>query len=102
MRRSERAGIGSQLEEPRDRSAGGQPPRFALFHPLPGEGVVKRQQARQNFATLASVLRQRGYATSFLYCGHGIFDHMLGFFLGNGFDRFIEEKDFPAPRYKSP
>ena len=27
---------------------------------------------------------------------------MLGFFLGNGFDRFIEEKDFPSPYYKSP
>ncbi len=64
--------------------------------------MVKRPQARQNFATLASVLRQRGYATSFLYGGQGIFDHMRAFFLGNGFDRFIEEKDFAAPRYKSP
>jgi phosphoglycerol transferase MdoB-like AlkP superfamily enzyme len=27
---------------------------------------------------------------------------MLGFFLGNGFDRFIEEKDFPSPYYKTP
>lgn len=72
------------------------------FPPLPGEGVVKRPQARQNFATLASVLGQRGYATSFLYGGQGIFDHMLGFFLGNGFDCFIEEKNFSAPHYKSP
>lgn len=72
------------------------------FPPLPGEGVVKRPQARQNFFTLASALRERGYATNFFYGGQGIFDHMLAFFLGNGYDRFIEEKDFSAPRYKSP
>ena len=38
----------------------------------------------------------------FFYGGQGIFDHMLAFFIGNGFDRFIEEKDFAAPVYKSP
>jgi len=85
-----------------ERTIQGLEAAVCSFPPLPGEGVVKRPQARQNFATLASVLRQRGYATSFLYGGQGIFDHMLGFFLGNGFDRFIEEKDFSAPRYKSP
>ena len=85
-----------------ERTIQGLEAAVCSFPPLPGEGVVKRPQARQNFATLASVLKQRGYATSFLYGGQGIFDHMLGFFLGNGFDRFIEEKDFPAPHYKSP
>jgi len=85
-----------------ERTIQGLEAAVCSFPPLPGEGVVKRPQARQNFATLASVLRQRGYATTFLYGGQGIFDHMLGFFLGNGFDRFIEEKDFLAPQYKSP
>jgi phosphoglycerol transferase MdoB-like AlkP superfamily enzyme len=85
-----------------ERTIQGLEAAVCSFPPLPGEGVVKRPQARQNFATLASVLRQRGYATSFLYGGQGIFDHMLGFFLGNGFDRFIEEKDFPTFHYKSP
>jgi phosphoglycerol transferase MdoB-like AlkP superfamily enzyme len=85
-----------------ERTIQGLEAAVCSFPPLPGEGVVKRPQARQNFATLASVLKQRGYATTFLYGGQGIFDHMLGFFLGNGFEHFIEEKDFPAPRYKSP
>lgn len=85
-----------------ERTIQGLEAAVCSFPPLPGEGVVKRPQARQNFATLASVFKQRGYATSFLYGGQGIFDHMLGFFLGNGYDRFIEEKDFPAPHYKSP
>jgi len=85
-----------------ERTIQGLEAAVCSFPPLPGEGVVKRPQARQNFATLASVLGLRGYATSFFYGGQGIFDHMLGFFLGNGFDRFLEEKDFPAPGYKSP
>ena len=85
-----------------ERTIQGLEAAVCSFPPLPGEGVVKRPQARQNFFTLASVLRERGYATSFLYGGQGIFDHMLAFFLGNGFDRFIEEKDFSAPHYKSP
>jgi phosphoglycerol transferase MdoB-like AlkP superfamily enzyme len=85
-----------------ERTIQGLEAAVCSFPPLPGEGVVKRPQARQDFATLASVLRQRGYATTFLYGGQGIFDHMRSFFLGNGYDRFIEEKDFSAPRYKSP
>jgi len=85
-----------------ERTIQGLEAAVCSFPPLPGEGVVKRPQARQNFATLADVLRQRGYATSFLYGGQGIFDHMLAFFLGNGFDRFIEEKDFATFHYKSP
>ncbi len=64
------------------------------FPPLPGAGVVRRPQARQNFTTLASLLKERGYSTLFFYGGQGIFDHMRAFFLGNGFDNFIEEKDF--------
>jgi phosphoglycerol transferase MdoB-like AlkP superfamily enzyme len=64
------------------------------FPPLPGAGVVRRPQARQNFTTLASLLKERGYSTPFFYGGQGIFDHMRAFFLGNGFDNFIEEKDF--------
>ena len=85
-----------------ERTIQGLEAAVCSFPPLPGEGVVKRPQARQNFFTLANVLQARGYATSFLYGGQGIFDHMLAFFLGNGFDRFIEEKDFAAPNYKSP
>lgn len=85
-----------------ERTIQGLEAAVCSFPPLPGAGVVKRPQARQNFATLASVLKGRGYATRFLYGGQGIFDHMLGFFVGNGFDQFIEEKDFANPTYKSP
>jgi phosphoglycerol transferase MdoB-like AlkP superfamily enzyme len=56
--------------------------------------VVKRPQARHGFATLAGVLKERSYASLFLYGGQGIFDQMRAFFVANGFDAFIEEKDF--------
>ena len=85
-----------------ERTIQGLEAAVCSFPPLPGAGVVKRPQARQNFATLASVLKGRGYATRFFYGGQGIFDHMLAFFIGNGFDQFIEEKDFANPVYKSP
>ena len=71
------------------------------FPPLPGAGVVKRPQARRGFATLAGVLKERDYATLFLYGGQGIFDQMRAFFLANGYDRFIEEKDFVDPAFRS-
>ncbi|MDP2603667.1 MAG: LTA synthase family protein, partial [Deltaproteobacteria bacterium] len=70
------------------------------FPPLPGAGVVKRPQARRGFATLASVLKERGYATQFFYGGQGIFDQMRAFFLANGFDTFIEEKEFIDPVFR--
>ena len=72
------------------------------FPPLPGVGIVRRPQAQEGFTTLASVLKERGYKTMFLYGGQGIFDHKIGFFLGNGYDIFLEEKDFEDPIYKSP
>jgi phosphoglycerol transferase MdoB-like AlkP superfamily enzyme len=73
---------------------------ISSFPPLPGAGVVKRPQARQSFATLAGLLKERGYETQFLYGGEGIFDNMRAFFLGNGFDTFIEERDFAHPLFR--
>lgn len=64
------------------------------FPPIPGVSVVRRPQARYNFTTLGTMLKDRGYETLFIYGGQGIFDQMRGFFLSNGFDNFIEEKDF--------
>jgi phosphoglycerol transferase MdoB-like AlkP superfamily enzyme len=45
-------------------------------------------------------LKERGYSTLFLYGGQGIFDQMRAFFVANGFDRFIEEKDFVSTAFR--
>ena len=78
-----------------ERTIQGLEATICSFPPLPGVGVVSRPQSMQGFSTLAAVLnQQRDYETLFLYGGQGIFDRMRGFFLRNGYQRFIEEEDF--------
>jgi phosphoglycerol transferase MdoB-like AlkP superfamily enzyme len=83
-----------------ERTIQGLEAAVSSFPPLPGAGAVKRPQARQGFATLAALLKQRDYETLFLYGGQGIFDQMRAFFVANGFERFIEEKDFVDPTFR--
>src|SRR5690606_19782880 len=49
--------------------------------------------------TLASLLRTQGYRTEFIYGGVSNFDNMRHFFLQNGFERIIEQKDFKRPTF---
>jgi phosphoglycerol transferase MdoB-like AlkP superfamily enzyme len=83
-----------------ERTVQGLEAVLSSFPPLPGVSVVRRPQARHGFATLAGVLEQRGYQTRFFYGGQGIFDSMRGFFIGNGFDAFIEQKDVQDPEFR--
>jgi phosphoglycerol transferase MdoB-like AlkP superfamily enzyme len=71
------------------------------FLPLLGEGVVKRSKSQQGFFTLASLLKPQGYHASFIYGGAARFDDMKSWFLGNGFDEVIEQKDYPHPGFVS-
>ncbi len=52
--------------------------------PIPSEGIMKRPGC-ENIANWGEVLKKKGYATSFLYGGHGVFDNMNHFFSSNGF-----------------
>ncbi len=69
------------------------------FLPTPGRSVVKLSNSQSGFFTLASLLRQYGYQSQFYYGGNAHFDNMKGFFLGNGFHKVIEQKDFIDPQY---
>lgn len=64
------------------------------FAPTPAPSVLKLPKAQRDFFTLASLLKRHGYATEFIYGGVSNFDNMGKFFLGNGFDRVIEQRDF--------
>lgn len=64
------------------------------FLPSPSESVVKLGNSQENFYTIASLLKQKNYATSFIYGGMANFDNMGSFFNGNGFDKIIDEDDF--------
>ncbi|RLQ22521.1 LTA synthase family protein [Seongchinamella sediminis] len=69
------------------------------FTPTPARSVVKLPKSQTGFFTLAQLLNDYHYDTSFIYGGEAHFDNMRQFFMGNGFDRVIEQKDYPAPDF---
>jgi len=66
---------------------------------IPGKGVVKRNKSQHNFFSFASLLNPKGYHTGFYYGGESRFDNMRSWFLGNGFDEIIEQKDYTDPKF---
>lgn len=70
------------------------------FTPTPARSVVKLPKSQTDFFTVAQLLSRRGYETSFIYGGEAHFDNMRQFFVGNGFTKIIEEKDFLEPLFK--
>ena len=81
------------------RSVRGIAGTTAGFLAVPGKGVVKRTKSQNGFFTFASLLKPLGYHTMFLYGGEAHFDNMRSWFLGNGFDEIVEQKDFKNPAY---
>lgn len=71
---------------------------FSSFPPLPGDSIVKRDRS-ENVESVARVLKRDGYNTLFLYGGRGLFDGMRSYALNNGWDHFIEQKDFENPTF---
>jgi phosphoglycerol transferase MdoB-like AlkP superfamily enzyme len=63
------------------------------FTPTPAQSVVKLGGSQRNFFSIARLLRNAGYDTSFLYGGEAQFDNMRRFFMNNGFDFVIDEND---------
>ncbi len=73
---------------------------LASYPPIPGGAIVKRKPAR-DVPTLASLFKSNGYRTFFIYGGRGLFDNMRAFMKRNGFDAFLEQKDYPHPPFTS-
>lgn len=69
------------------------------FTPSPLNSVVKLAETQEHFFTLGGALQQQGYRTSFIYGGEAHFDNMRGFFLNNGFETLIDQRDYPDPRF---
>ena len=59
-----------------------------------GKGVVRRIRSETNWFTIAKVFKPLGYHVSFMYGGDSHFEHMRGWFLGNGFDEVIDRFQF--------
>lgn len=81
-----------------NRTVRGMEGVLASFPPLPGDSIVKRDRS-DNVETIARVLKRDGYSTVFLYGGRGLFDGLRSFTTRNGYDRFIEQKDFANPEF---
>ena len=79
-----------------NRTVRGMEGVLSAFPPLPGDSIVKRDRSA-NIETVARVLKRDGYQSLFLYGGRGVFDGMRSYAVRNGYDRFIEQKDFPNP-----
>jgi len=79
------------------RSVRGLEAVVAGFPPTPAQAVVKLPRAQRGFFTLADLLGQAGYQCRFIYGGESHFDNMKAFFLGNGFNRIVDRRDFVDP-----
>lgn len=66
---------------------------------VPGKGVLKRPKSQTDWFTIARLFKPLGYETSFIYGGESRFDNMKAWFLGNGFDKVIDEGKMPACNY---
>lgn len=69
------------------------------FLPTRSRSVVKLSLSQNNFFTIASLLKRKGYFTEFIYGGESHFDNMRTFFTGNGFESVIDENDYENPRF---
>ena len=76
------------------RSVRGLEALISGFLPTTARSVVKLQKTQRNFFTIAGLLKEHGYNTSFLYGGGAQFDNMGRFFANNGFDIVLDKHDF--------
>jgi len=67
------------------------------FLPTASRSVVKLAKSQRDFFSIAGFLKNIGYDTSFIYGGESHFDNMRRFFMSNGFDAVVDEKDYVGP-----
>ena len=87
----------TQLYATGTRSVRGLEAIVSGYTPTPAKSVVKLPKSQRNFFTLAGLLSRYGYDTSFIYGGEAQFDNMRRFFMNNGFQHVVDEKDYDNP-----
>lgn len=87
----------SQMYATGTRSVRGLEALITGFTPTPARSVVKLPRSQRGFFTLAELLGEHGYESSFIYGGEAQFDNMRRFFMNNGFDWVIDEDDYDDP-----
>ncbi len=89
-----------QLYATGTRSVRGIEAVISGYTPTPSRAVVKLDKSQTGFFTLAQLLHERGYHTQFIYGGESHFDNMASFFLGNGFEHIVDQRDFESPAFE--
>ena len=84
-----------------DRSRRGIEAVTAGFPPGPMNSIIMLDKTQNNNANIANVFKKAGYETIFMYGGESHFDNMGRYFLGNGVDRVIDQRDFENPDFVS-
>ena len=79
------------------RSVRGIEAVVAGFPPTPAQSTVKLSNSQQHFTTLASILKNQGYQTQFIYGGEAHFDNMRSFFTGNGVEQIVDQSQMQNP-----
>jgi len=69
------------------------------FPPTSKRSTVKLTETQRDFFTIANVLEKQNYQTSFIYGGSAHFDNMRRFFMNNGFQTVIDQKDYENPQF---
>lgn len=81
------------------RSVRGIEAVVAGFLPTPAQSVVKLSNSQNKFTTLASILKNAGFQTQFIYGGEAHFDNMRGFFTSNGFEDIVDLEHILNPAF---
>ena len=80
------------------RSVRGLEAITASYPPSPLASQVKLEH-REELTTISSIYKRLGYKTSFIYGGESHFDSMRSYFLNNGVEEIIEQKDYKDPEF---
>jgi len=89
-----------QLYATGTRSVRGIEAIISGFPPTAKRSVVKLAETQKDFFTIADLLQDQGYQTSFLYGGEAQFDNMRRFFMDNGFQVVVDENDYENPQFR--
>ncbi|MEK6555700.1 MAG: LTA synthase family protein, partial [Bdellovibrionota bacterium] len=90
---SRKGALFSQLYATGTRTSRGLEALLTGLPPTPSFSVVKLAKANRDFFTMATLLKEKGFQTVFMYPGDSNFDDMKAFFLGNGFEKVYDQKD---------
>ncbi|MDP6853449.1 MAG: LTA synthase family protein [Candidatus Marinimicrobia bacterium] len=76
------------------RSAYGLSSILCSWPVLPGYPIISQLETQGGVETIASLLKNTGYSTHFIYGGDADFDNMKGFAIANGFDEVHDREKF--------